>query len=126
MRAHCDVARLRLLHRIMSMPPTLITRAVYDDRRTQLEQSLLVAANAGEDGPAARTRVITRGFCAAVRHTLTTYNIAHPQDVSNEPQLVQRRSRSSWSRTVQSAVQKQEEKRWRAALDEAREGGKTE
>ena len=64
----------------------LITRAVYDDRRTQLEQSLLVASNAGEDGPAARTRVTTRGFCAAVRHTLTTYN---PPDVSNEPQLVQ-------------------------------------
>ena len=104
----------------MTKPPMLITRAVYDDRRTQLEQSLLVAANAGEDGPAARKRVITRGFC------LTTYNILNPPDVSSVPQLVQHRSHGTWARTVQAAVQKQEEKRWQAAQEEAWEGGKTE
>ena len=38
MRARRHAAQLRFAHRVQAMPPTLLTRAVYDERRQQYDQ----------------------------------------------------------------------------------------
>ena len=91
MRARCDVARLRYAQRVMAMPRLLITRAVYDERRQQFEQSLLHAARGGAGGAQTSKPRRQHGLCEILPHGLTTYGLHHPADMSDASAREKRR-----------------------------------
>lgn len=74
----------------MTMPRSLITRAVFDERRQQSEQSLLPQAGggSGSDVHASKRKPKHKrsALCATLRHTLTTYGLQHPADMSAHAQ----------------------------------------
>ena len=81
MAARRDVAQLRFLQRLHTMPTTLLTRIVYDQRRATFDKQ----AKERERERAAEEKKSRRpqyGFCTAVQETLDRYGLQLPSTIS--------------------------------------------
>jgi len=128
--ARRDIARLRFVHRVRAMQPSLLTRAVYDQReRDYDEREAKAKAKAKARAEAEKKKRAERrhesgaeqeerkeakpahhGLCATVRATLSTYALRLPPAVVGERDDGKRAARdrhhiaATWARTVEKAV----------------------
>lgn len=124
MTARRDTTQLRFLHRLHNMPPTLLTKLVYDARRRQHEQRRRQQRpnqhqqhqqQQQRDGRKARSAPPARDFFAAVQQTLDRYGLQLPARLATSASVTATRNGghndSKESKSKESKVSKSREKK---------------
>ena len=130
MSARRDAAQLRYLHRLRSMPPSLLTRVVFDDRRQTYEQRECAHASKQKKSAKQLKAVKHHGFYSNIQRTLKKYRLTlPPAPVMSEQaamstdggmrersrRLAKRnagRAKRAWAIKVDAAVLRREKEEW--------------